>query len=88
MLGCVSAAAGELPKFSWWEGFAAGPARAVLWGGLQGETWEPGFPLSFFLIAALVLIPSQVPAHTLSSHLQNQSRSRATNGGEGKEGER
>lgn len=83
---CWGACLQQLPKFLGWEGFAAVPAYAMLWGGLMGETWEPGFPLSFFLIAALMLIPSQVPAW--SSHLQNQSRSRATNGGEGKEGER
>lgn len=85
---CWGACLQQLPKFLGWEGFAAVPAYAMLWGGLMGETWEPGFPLSFFLLAALMLIPSQLPAHAWSSHLQNQSRSRATNGGEGKEGER
>jgi len=79
----MSLTVGKLPKFTGWEHVVV-PACAVLWRGSLDETWEPGF--LFFLIAALMLIPSQVLPYQLVKSLASQFLCKATNGDEGNGG--
>lgn len=79
----MSPTVGKLPEFTGWEHLVV-PACAVLWRRSPDETWEPGF--LFFLIAALMLIPSQVLAYQLVESLASQFSCKATNGNEGNGG--